>query len=126
MYPIASTRNSRFGVLAGTGFTQWRRFAHLQRSKLRSIAALHWLLQDGETQEYKGIMRAMGELGHEGLPRPIPAEDLQTMLGASEAFCSWDASRSKIVESMARWPFLFAYPLMGTCPTTPRRNAPSQ
>lgn len=71
-------------------------------------------------------MRAMGELGDEGLPRAIPAEDLQILLGASDAFCSWDATHFKIIESMARWPFLFSYPLMGTRPTSPRDNPPSQ
>jgi hypothetical protein len=56
----------------------------------------------------------MGELGHKDLPCAIPAEELQTMLGTSEAFCSWDASNSAIKELMARWPFLFSHPLMGT------------
>jgi hypothetical protein len=30
------------------------------------------------------------------------------MLGPNQAFCSWDASISKVSESMARWPFLFS------------------
>jgi hypothetical protein len=59
-------------------------------------------------------MRAMVELGRKDLPRPIPAEELQTMLGTSAAFCSWDASNSTVTESMDHWPFLFSHPLMGT------------
>jgi hypothetical protein len=51
-------------------------------------------------------MRALGELNPIGLPRPIPADELQVMLGPNQAFCSWDASPSKIREEMARWPFL--------------------
>jgi hypothetical protein len=54
-------------------------------------------------------MRVMGdELNLQGLPRPIPADELQEMLGRNEAFCSWDASISKVSEEMARWPFLFS------------------
>jgi hypothetical protein len=30
------------------------------------------------------------------------------MLGPNQAFCSWDASISKVSEEMARWPFLFS------------------
>jgi len=59
-------------------------------------------------------MRAMGELDRNGLPGAIPAEELQMMLGTSQAFCSWDASNSTVSELMARWPFLFSRPLMGT------------
>jgi hypothetical protein len=59
-------------------------------------------------------MRAMCELGRKGLPFAIPAEELQTFLGADRAFCSWDASNSRIGELMDRWPFLFSHPLMGT------------
>ncbi|MGA7625198.1 MAG: hypothetical protein WB630_19205 [Candidatus Acidiferrales bacterium] len=33
----------------------------------------------------------MSELGQKDLPRAIPAERLQAMLGANPAFCSWDA-----------------------------------
>ncbi len=58
-------------------------------------------------------MRPMGELGHEGLPQAIPAEELQAMIGASSAFCSWDASNSPISDLTAGWPYLFSYPLMG-------------
>ena len=61
-------------------------------------------------------MSAIGELGREGLPRAIPAEELQTMLGTSEAFCSWDASNPTVSELIARWPFLFSHPLMDTNP----------
>jgi hypothetical protein len=53
-------------------------------------------------------MRAMRELNPKGLPRPIPAHELQAMLGPNQAFCSWDASISKVSEEMARWPFLFS------------------
>jgi hypothetical protein len=59
-------------------------------------------------------MLAMGELGRKGLPRAIPAEELQIMLGTSAAFCSWDASNSTVNQLMDRWPFLFSHPLMGT------------
>jgi hypothetical protein len=59
-------------------------------------------------------MRAMGELDGKGLPCAIPSEELQIMLGTSQAFCSWDASNSTVSELMARWPFLFSHPLMGT------------
>jgi len=53
-------------------------------------------------------MRVMGELNPQGLPRPIPADELQVMLGSNQVFCSWDASISKVSEEMARWPFLFS------------------
>jgi hypothetical protein len=56
----------------------------------------------------------MGELGRKVLPRAIPAEELQTMLGNSRAFCSWDASKSTVSELISRWPFLFSHPLMDT------------
>jgi hypothetical protein len=59
-------------------------------------------------------MREMGELDRKGLPRAIPAEELQKMLGTGGAFCSWDASNSTVNDLIARWPFLFAQPLMGT------------
>jgi hypothetical protein len=50
-----------------------------------------------------------------GLPRPIPTDELQVMLGLNQAFGSWDASISKVCESMARWPFLFSgHRLLGT------------
>jgi len=47
-------------------------------------------------------MRAMDELNSKGLPRPIPADELQIVLGPNQAFCSWDASISKVSEEMAR------------------------
>jgi len=56
----------------------------------------------------------MGKFGRKGLPRPIPAQELQTMLGTSEAFCSWNASNPTVSQLMDRWPFLFSYPLTGT------------
>jgi hypothetical protein len=59
-------------------------------------------------------MRAMSEPGREGLPRAIPAEELQTMLGTGGAYCSWDASNLAVSELMARWPFLFSRPLLGS------------
>jgi hypothetical protein len=53
-------------------------------------------------------MRALGELNPKGLPRPIPADEPQVMRGPNQAFCSWDASISKVSEEMARWPFLLS------------------
>jgi len=53
-------------------------------------------------------MPVPGELIPKGLPHPIPTDELQVMLGLNRAFCSWDASISKVSESMARWPFLFS------------------
>jgi hypothetical protein len=53
-------------------------------------------------------MRVLGEVNPQGLPRPIPADELQVMLGPNQAFCSWDASPSKVSEEMARWPFLLS------------------
>jgi hypothetical protein len=50
----------------------------------------------------------LGELDPKGLPSPIPAHELQVMLGPNQAFCSWDASIFKVSEEMARWPFLFS------------------
>jgi hypothetical protein len=47
-------------------------------------------------------MRAIGKLGRKTLPRAIPAEELQIMLGTSRAFCSWDASNLTVSELMAR------------------------
>jgi hypothetical protein len=73
----------------------------------------HLLLNGGKRQSYTHTMRAMGELDRIGLPRPIPAEELQIMLGTSRAFCSWDASNSMVHELMDRWPFLFSRPLVG-------------
>jgi hypothetical protein len=52
-------------------------------------------------------MRVPGEQSPKGLPRPIPADELQIMLGPNQVFCSWDASILKVSEKMARWPFLF-------------------
>ena len=58
-------------------------------------------------------MRPIAGLGGTGWPRAIPADELEIMLGRSEAFCSWDASNSTISELMDSWPFLFSHPLMG-------------
>jgi len=77
-------------------------------------SSVYLLLIGGKQQWYKHIMRAMGKLGRRVLPRAIPAEELQIMLGDSRAFCSWDALNSTVSELMARWPFLFSHPLMGT------------
>jgi hypothetical protein len=64
----------------------------------------------------------MSELGQKGLPRAIPAERLQAMLGANPAFCSWDALNSAVQKlTAARWPFLFSYPFMAT---NQKRSAP--
>jgi hypothetical protein len=59
-------------------------------------------------------MRVTGELSREGLPRAIPAEELQIMIGISAEFCSWDDSKTTINDLTTRWPFLFSQPLMGT------------
>jgi len=59
-------------------------------------------------------MHSMGELSRKGVPRAIPAEELQTMLGPSQAFCSWNALYATVRELLARWPFLFSHPQMGT------------
>jgi hypothetical protein len=72
------------------------------------------VLNSGRRQGYKHTVDAMGELGRKGLPHAISAEELQTMLETSGAFCSSDASNSTVGELMARWPFLYSHPLMGT------------
>jgi hypothetical protein len=43
-------------------------------------------------------MGTLGELGRKGVPRALPAEELQRTLGSSPVFCS----------------FLFSHPLLGT------------
>ena len=68
----------------------------------------------GKREWYKHTTRTMGGFGRKGLPRAIPVEELQTMLGTSEAFCSRDASNPTVSQLMDRWPFLFSHPLMGT------------
>lgn len=75
------------------------------------ITALEWCKRQWYKQD---VMRAMGELGRKGLPRAIPARELQTILGDSRTFCSWDASNSTVSELVARWPFLFSHPQMAT------------
>jgi hypothetical protein len=62
----------------------------------------------------------MGELGRTALPRAIPADELQAMLGPSGAFCSWDTSNSPACDFMARWPYLFSHPLLSTDRKTPQ------
>jgi hypothetical protein len=51
-------------------------------------------------------MRVLGEFDSEGLPRPIPADELQVMIGPNEEFCTSDAWSLKVSGEMARWPFL--------------------
>ena len=70
-------------------------------------------LNGGKRQWYRHTMRAIREFGRKGLPRAIPAEELQKTLGNSRAFCSWDASNSTVGDLVTRWPFLFSRPLLG-------------
>jgi hypothetical protein len=51
----------------------------------------------------------MGQFGRKGLPRAIPAEELQTMLGNSRALCSRHAVTSATCELITRWRFLFSH-----------------
>src|SRR5271170_855745 len=76
-----------------------------------SVRPDNLILNPRKTQAYKQAMYAIGELGRKGLPRAIPAEELQVTLGASDAFCSWTASNSNPTEITARWPYLFSHPL---------------
>jgi hypothetical protein len=55
-------------------------------------------------------MPAIGNFSRQGLPRPIPATELQAIVGASQAFCSPDALNSTVTDSTARWPFLLSDP----------------
>jgi hypothetical protein len=75
-----------------------------------------------EGRQYRDRMHVMGELDREGLPRPIPAKELQAMLGSNPAFCSWDAWNSTFRDLTTRWPFLFSYPLMGSNERSPRNR----
>jgi hypothetical protein len=59
-------------------------------------------------------MRVLGELGRPGVPRAIPAEELQRTLESSAVFCSWNDSNSTLSDLTTRWPFLFSHPLLGT------------
>jgi hypothetical protein len=70
---------------------------------------------------YKDVMVSIGECGHkgrpraipvEGLPHTIPPDQLQIMLGADPAFCSWNISSSAVSDLTTGWPFLFAKPLL--------------
>ena len=72
------------------------------------------LLKGGPQQQYKKPMHVMGNLDGEGLPRPLPAEELQIMLGNSQPSCSWDPSNSMVSDLTTGWPFLFSYPLLST------------
>jgi hypothetical protein len=56
-------------------------------------------------------MWALGEVGGKGLPRAIPAAELQKMLQSNPSFCSWDASNSTTTDSVTGWPYLFSHPL---------------
>jgi len=58
-------------------------------------------------------MPATCDFRRKGLPRAIPAEKLQVMIGPSAAFCSRKASNSTLCDLLTRWPFLFSRPLMG-------------
>jgi hypothetical protein len=42
-------------------------------------------LKGGPEQQYKKRMHVMGKLDGEGLPRPLAAEELEIMLGNSQA-----------------------------------------
>jgi hypothetical protein len=59
-------------------------------------------------------MRVIGELDRKGVPRAISAEELRRTLGSSDAFCSWNTSKSTVSDLLTRWPFLFSHPLLGT------------
>jgi hypothetical protein len=50
----------------------------------------------------------MGQFGRNGLPRAIPAKELQTMLGNSRALSSRRAVTSATRDLITRWPFLFS------------------
>jgi hypothetical protein len=65
-------------------------------------------------QGYNGAMAVIGELGRKGVPRAIPAAELQRTLGSNPVFCSWNVSNSKISDLTTGWPFLFSHPLLGT------------
>jgi hypothetical protein len=86
-------------------------------SRQRSWSFLFLSGSDG--RQYKQGMHVMGELDREGLPRPIPADELQIMLGNSSVFCSWNASNSTVSDLTTGWPFLFSCPLLGTNESNP-------
>lgn len=65
-------------------------------------------------REYNDVMAVIGQLGRTGVPRAIPAEELQRTLGSSPVFCSWNLSNSTVSDLTTRWPFLFSHPLLGT------------
>jgi hypothetical protein len=71
-------------------------------------------------------MRATGNFSRHGLPRPIPAAELQTIVGASQAFCSPDALNSTVSDSTARWPFLLSHPLFSELPIGAAQKKPTQ
>jgi hypothetical protein len=52
--------------------------------------------------------------GSEGLPSAIAAEQLQAMLNANPAFCSWDPTYAKTRDLLTGWPYLFSQPLSVT------------
>jgi len=59
-------------------------------------------------------MSGMNKFGQEGLPPAIAAEELQKMLGIGQGFCPSNGPISEQSKLMARWPFVFSPPLMGT------------
>jgi hypothetical protein len=71
-------------------------------------------------------MRAMGKFSRHGLPRPIPATELQTIVGATQAFCSPEAMNSTVTDSTARWPFVFSHPLLSELPIGSTQKKPAQ
>jgi hypothetical protein len=80
------------------------------------------LLTGGKRQWYKRTMRGVSKLSGEGLQRSISAEELQIMLGDSQAFCSWDATNSGVRQLMDRWPYLFSHPLSAVMREISRRQ----
>jgi hypothetical protein len=71
-------------------------------------------LNGGRRREYNEPMVVIGELGRKGVPRAIPAEELQATLGSSPAFCAWNVSNSKVSDLTTGWPFLFSHPVLGS------------
>jgi hypothetical protein len=70
-------------------------------------------LNDRVRREYNDPMAVIGELGRRGVPRAIPAEELQRTLGSNPVFCSWNAWNSEVSDLTTGWPFLFSHPLLG-------------
>ena len=70
-------------------------------------------------------MSPMDELRWKDLPREIRSEELQKMLGASPAFCSWDPSNSTVTDLITRWPYLFSRPMGSSASRTRAIDAPN-